>query len=182
MNLYEKKSKYTNNYKTTLTSRKPLQYFPDDYNGSISVIEIKDEKFKEDIQKWNTDYFELLEYRKNPTLGRKKCSKCLLSGSNDDPIFVGIEKVFARIVMKHCNKNDTVNDYPHNYSHSLNITYHCNVKNIFTCPFESKQFCENINGKDETSEIDDSPLITTSQIDESMETNKTLSQTVNDTS
>ena len=36
--------------------------------------------------------------------------------------------------------------------------------------------------KNETSEIDDSPLITTSQIDESMETNKTLSQTVNDTS
>ena len=35
--------------------------------------------------------------------------------------------------------------------------------------------------KNETSEIDDSPLITISQIDESMETNKTLSQTVNDT-
>ena len=36
--------------------------------------------------------------------------------------------------------------------------------------------------KNETSEIDDFPLITTSQIDESMETNNTLSQTVNDTS
>ena len=36
--------------------------------------------------------------------------------------------------------------------------------------------------KNETSEIDDSPLFTTSQIDESMETNNTLSQTVNDTS
>ena len=36
--------------------------------------------------------------------------------------------------------------------------------------------------KNETSEIDDSPLITTSQIDESMETNNTLSQPVNDTS
>jgi hypothetical protein len=36
--------------------------------------------------------------------------------------------------------------------------------------------------KNETSEIDDSPLITTSQLDESMETNNTLSQTVNDTS
>ena len=36
--------------------------------------------------------------------------------------------------------------------------------------------------KNETSDIDDSPLITTSQIDESMETNNTLSQTVNDTS
>ena len=87
-------------YKTILISRKPLQYFPDDYNGSISASGIVDEKLKEEIQKWNTDYYELLEYRKNPTLGRMKCSKCLLSGSNDDPIFVGIEKVFARIVMQ----------------------------------------------------------------------------------
>ena len=90
-----------------------------------------------------------LEYRKNPTLGRMKCSKCLLSGSNDDPIFVGIEKVFARIVMKHCNNNDTVNDY----SHSLNITYHCNVMNIFSCPFKSKEFCKNIDEKDEVSKL-----------------------------
>ena len=36
--------------------------------------------------------------------------------------------------------------------------------------------------KNETSEIDDSGLITTTEIDESMETNNTLSQTVNDTS
>ncbi len=35
--------------------------------------------------------------------------------------------------------------------------------------------------KNETSEIDDSGLITTSEIDQSMETNNTLSQTVNDT-
>jgi hypothetical protein len=36
--------------------------------------------------------------------------------------------------------------------------------------------------KNETSEIDDSPLITTSQINKLMETNNTLSQTVNDLS
>ena len=36
--------------------------------------------------------------------------------------------------------------------------------------------------KNETSEIDNSSLITIPQIDESMETNNTLSQTVNDTS
>jgi hypothetical protein len=131
--LYEKSSTYTDTYTTTLTSRIPLQYFPDDYNGSISVIRIKDEKLKEEIQNWNADYYELLEYRKNPTLGRKKCSKCLLSGSYDDPIFIGIEKVFARIVMTHCNNNYTVNDY----SQSSNITYHCNITNVFSCPFES---------------------------------------------
>jgi len=36
--------------------------------------------------------------------------------------------------------------------------------------------------KKQTSEIDDSGLITTTEIDESMETNNTLAQTVNDTS
>ena len=144
--LYQKSSTYTDTYTTILTSRKPLQYFPDDYNGSISVIGLKDEKLKEEIQKWNTDYYELLEYRKNPTLGRMKCTKCLLSGSNDDPIFVGIEKVFARIVSNQCNKNNTVN----NHSDGI-ITYHCNIMNIFSCPFESKEEYHNnsIDGKDE---------------------------------
>ena len=120
--------------KLLLTSRKPLQYFPDDYNGSISASEIIDEKLKEEIQNWNIDYYKLLEYRKNSTLGKMKCSKCLLSGSNDDPIFIGIEKVFARIVSKHCNNKNNVNDYS-----QISITYHCNIMNIFSCPFESKE-------------------------------------------
>ena len=132
--LYEKSSTYTNSYKSILASRKPLQYFPDDYNGSISRAEVVDEKLKEEVQKWNTDYYELLEYRKNPILGRKKCSKCLLSGSNDDPIFIGIEKVFARIVSNQCNANSS-----NNHSDGF-ITYHCNVMNIFLCPFESIKF------------------------------------------
>ena len=34
--IYEKNSTYTDNYRITLISRKPLQYFPDDYNGTIS--------------------------------------------------------------------------------------------------------------------------------------------------
>ena len=133
--LYEKSSTYTNAYTTTLISRKPLLYFPDDYNGSISASGIEDEKLKGEIQNWNKDYYELLEYRKNPTLGRMKCSKCLLSGSNDDPIFIGIEKVFARIVINHCN-NNTNNNTINNHSDGT-IIYHCNIMNIFSCPFQS---------------------------------------------
>ena len=91
-------------------------------------------KLKEETQKWNNDYYELLEYRKNPTFGKQKCSKCLLSGSNDDPIFVGIEKVFARIVSNQCNDNGAAN----NHSDGV-ITYHCNIMNIFSCPFESRK-------------------------------------------
>ncbi|HSF50577.1 MAG TPA: hypothetical protein VLA74_07445 [Nitrososphaeraceae archaeon] len=76
--LYEKNSTYTDNYRFTLISRKPLQYFPDDYNGAISPFGIIEE-LKEEAQKWNNDYYELLEYRKNPTLGRNKCSRCIFS-------------------------------------------------------------------------------------------------------
>ena len=142
--IYEKNSTYTDTYKITLTSRKPLQYFPDDYNGSISASEIIDEKLKEEIQNWNIDYYELLEYRKNSTLGKMKCSKCLLSGSNDDPIFIGIEKVFARIVISnHCNDNAA-----NNYSEI--ITYHCNVMNIFSCPLERKE--DDHNSRDDRRE------------------------------
>ena len=47
-----------------------------------------------------------LEFRKNPTLGRNKCSGCIFSTDLDDPLFVGIEKVIARIVSNHCNNNN----------------------------------------------------------------------------
>ena len=139
--IYEQNSIYTDNYRITLVSRKPLQYFPDDYNGSISVSEVReDEKLKEEIQNWNTDYYELLEYRKNPTWGRMKCTKCLLSGSNDDPIFIGIEKVFARIVSYQCNNTVHTSSYEP-------ITYHCNVMNSFSCPFKSKEESYEEKGK-----------------------------------
>jgi tRNA(Leu) C34 or U34 (ribose-2'-O)-methylase TrmL len=49
--LYQKSSTYTDTYKITLTSRKPLQYFPDDYNGSIPASGIVDEKLREEAQK-----------------------------------------------------------------------------------------------------------------------------------
>jgi hypothetical protein len=141
--LYEKNSAYIDNYKITLTSGKPLLYFPDDYNGQITALGVVDEKLKEEIANWNADYYELLEFRKNPIVGRMKCSKCLLSGSLDDPIFIGIEKVFARIVTNQLNNNT-------NTSRDI-ITYHCNVMNIFSCPFISIESCNKIDEKDETS-------------------------------
>jgi hypothetical protein len=128
--IYEKNSTYTDNYRITLVAQKPLQYFPDDYNGFISSFETIEE-LKEDAQKWNKEYYELLEFRKNPTLGRNKCSRCIFSTHLDDPLFVGIEKVVARIVSNHCNNTDNNNL----------ISYPCRVMNFFQCPFE----CNNNN-------------------------------------
>jgi cobalamin biosynthesis Co2+ chelatase CbiK len=83
--LYEKNSKYTDNYKIMLVSRKLLQYFPDDYNGSITSF---NEELKEEAQRWNKEYYELLEFRKNPTLGRNKCIGCIFSTLLDDPFLL----------------------------------------------------------------------------------------------
>ena len=127
--LYEKNSIYTDRYKIILISREPLHYFPDEYNGSISSFK---EELKEEIQQWNTEYYELLEFRKNPTLGRRKCSGCIFSGHLDDPLFVGIEKVIARIVSNHC-KNNNLKSIS-NVDNDL-VSYPCRVMNFFQCPF-----------------------------------------------
>ena len=132
--LYEKNSTYTDTSTTTLTSGQPLHYFPDDYNGSISSFRVIDE-IKEETQKWNKEYYELFEYRKNPILGRMKCSNCILSGFFNDPIFVGMEKVFARIVMTDCNNNEVNNANAENPI----ISHPCKIMNFFQCPFESKK-------------------------------------------
>ena len=136
--LYEKNSTHTDDtYKTTLTSRKPLQYFPDDYNGSISLIGVVD-KLKEEIQQWNIEYYELLEFRKNPTLGRRKCSGCIFSGHLDDPLFVGIEQVIARIVSNQCNTINNTTTTINNKNENLDlVTYPCNVMNFYKCPFDN---------------------------------------------
>jgi hypothetical protein len=145
--IYEKNSIYTDNYRIILVSRKPLQYFPGDYNGSISVSEVReDEKLKEEIQNWNTDYYELLEYRKNPTLGRNKCSGCIFSSHLDDPLFVGIGKVVARIVSNQCNNNNNNNNLNSisDINYNFLISYPCKVMNFFQCPFDSKENSSNI--------------------------------------
>ena len=76
-------------------------------NTMVLYLHLK-KNLKEEIQQWNTEYYELLEFRKNPTLGRMKCSGCIFSGHLDDPLFVGIEKVIARIVSNHCKNNNLI--------------------------------------------------------------------------
>ena len=57
--IYKKNARTTidENYKITLVSGQPLQYFPDDYTSSIFSFK---EELKEEAQKWNNDYYELL--------------------------------------------------------------------------------------------------------------------------
>ena len=76
-----------------------------------------------------------------------KCSNCILSGLFNDPIFVVVEKVFARIITNNCNKND---DFVKNTNHLI-ISYSCKIMNFFQCPFESKEndsYEENNNEKE----------------------------------
>ena len=43
MNYMKRLRTYTDTSTIILTSRKPLQYFPNDYNGSITSLGVKDE-------------------------------------------------------------------------------------------------------------------------------------------
>ena len=60
--------------------------------------------------------------------------RCILSTHLDDPIFVGIGKVFARIVSNQCNNNNL--NIISNVDNDL-ISYPCKVMNFFQCPFEN---------------------------------------------
>ena len=114
-----------------VVSEKPFLFIPSDYvfeKPNFIVLE----NLKEIANKWYNTYVDFMTITKNPRFGWSKCYKCLLSGHLDDPLFVGIEKVFARIVSNHCN-NDNNNDNNNDL-----ITYHCKVMNIFRCPFDSK--------------------------------------------
>ena len=66
-------------------------------------------------------------------MGRNKCIRCILSTHLDDPLFVGIGKVIARIVSNHCKNNNlkSISNVDNNL-----VSYPCRVMNFFQCPFE----------------------------------------------
>jgi hypothetical protein len=103
-----------------------LQYFPDDYFEWMFPLGIP-EDLKEEANKWYSDYIELMEYRKNPRIGRTKCFRCLLRPSREErAIFLGINKVIARAI-----------DQENNISSST--IYPCPILNRYECPFDKKK-------------------------------------------
>jgi hypothetical protein len=85
------------------------------------------EDLKEEANKWYSDYIDLMEYRKNPRIGRTKCFRCLLSPSREESaIFLGINKVIARAI-----------DQENNISSST--IYPCPILNRYECPFDKKK-------------------------------------------
>jgi hypothetical protein len=69
-----------------------LHCFPDDFDQMLTYLSAEDDlekgRERKDIEKWNSDYLELMEYTKNPNYGNLKCFHCLLSPAGDDPIFI----------------------------------------------------------------------------------------------
>ena len=76
-----------------------------------------------------------MDYRRNPNYGRTKCFHCLLSPDGDDPIFIGINRLVAKGLEKHENKNNP-------------ISYPYPVVNRFECPYDCK------NGKPSDTKFD----------------------------
>jgi hypothetical protein len=104
------------------------------------------EDLKEDANKWYSDYIELMEYRRNPRIGRTKCFRCLLSPDMEESaLFVGINKVLARSIGEEDDEtsNNSEEDHNNNNTHSTAIStsasiYPCKVLNRYACPYDNK--------------------------------------------
>jgi hypothetical protein len=140
--------------------RAALQFFPDDYpsGGLPSVSEhVADAKLKEHADKWYSEYKNLMEYRRNPTYGHKKCFRCLLSPSREQSkLFLGIDKIVANALERRYNISPTPTSI-----------YPCRVLNIFECPYArdntNKENAE-ARGDEKLSAFDTSDLFDLSEI------------------
>jgi hypothetical protein len=102
-----------------------LNYFPDDFDRFQTFLpegELKDSEYQ--TKQWYSDYLDLMEYKRNPNYGKSKCFHCLLSPDQDDPIFIGINRLVAKGLVIDDN-NNTSPEYP------------CCVVNRFECPYGS---------------------------------------------
>ena len=133
--------------KQDYTLETALQYFPDDFSSLVfpcSMDGIDNPKLKEDASKWYSDFEDLMEYRRNPTYGNRKCFNCLLCPHREKAaIYDGINKVIARVLEREYNNNK-------NISSQQTTIYPCSVLNIFECPYKRKD--NEINGKEEQKE------------------------------
>jgi len=104
-----------------------LHSFPDDFEQMLTNLSVEDDLEKDrerkGIEKWNSDYLELMEYTKNPNNGKLKCFHCLLSPAGDDPIFIGINRLVSKGLID-------------GKLEKIEIQYPCQVVNRFQCPYE----------------------------------------------
>jgi hypothetical protein len=106
-----------------------LDYFPDDFDQVLTYtseneLEKGQERLK-DIEKWNSDFADLMEHTKNRNYGKAKCFHCLPAPppARDDPIFIGINRLVAKGLTDGEQQNGLI-EYP------------CCIVNRFRCPYE----------------------------------------------
>jgi hypothetical protein len=90
----------------------------------------KGQERSKDIEKWNSDFLELMEYTKNSNYGKMKCFHCLLSPAGDDPVFIGINRLVAKGLV---NGKHELSQYP------------CEVVDRFQYPYERNSVNRAIN-------------------------------------
>jgi hypothetical protein len=112
--------------------KEALQYFPDSYIQYIFPFGIP-EHLQEEVNKWYSDYLELMEQRKDPEYGSTKCYECLLCPHRDESaLLIGIHKVIARGLeqAKEEGEEEVQDATP---------IYPCPVINRFECPYEKEK-------------------------------------------
>ncbi|CAN5115847.1 hypothetical protein BH18THE2_BH18THE2_13840 [soil metagenome] len=118
-----------------------LQFFPDNhphYGLRYILDNIGDPKLKDDADRWYSEYEDLMEHRRNPIYGRKKCSRCLISPDREQArIFLGINKIIANALER-----------LQNVSSLSPSVYPCPILNIFECPYATKKHDNEVCGKE----------------------------------
>ena len=86
-----------------LNTKEALQYFPGDYEDSLFPL-IVPEELMDFTNEWINRYFELMQFRNNSKIGRRKCSTCLLCPDREkDGNYLELRRLVARII-EVCNE------------------------------------------------------------------------------
>lgn len=158
-------------FKKQYGKKAALEFFPGDflpYSFPLQIQGEEDQQLKQAADSWYSDYTELMEFRKNPTYGKRKCFHCLLSPDRIDPIFIGINSLVARGLQQKQPEGE-------------GVMYPCKVVNWFECPYsKDKVSNENID-IDELFKLAEMAFATELALTKAMEANSLIKvRTVDD--
>jgi hypothetical protein len=121
-----------------------LNFYPDDFHGVLTLPSDADQSDRINTKKWNSNYAELMEYRKNPNYGMTKCAHCLLSPEREDAaLFFGIHKLIAKGLQEDDYKDESDDDK----------IYSCKILNRYQCPYDNYKQKVKENAKFDVSDL-----------------------------
>ena len=122
-----------------LNKKEALQYFPDDYEGSLFPLTVPEE-LMDLTDEWTNRFHELMEFRNNSKFGRQKCSTCLLCPDREnDGNHLGLKGLVARIIEVRNEEKEGDDNFGPPTPPTTQSLYPCSVLNRFKCPYDREE-------------------------------------------